>query len=593
MWVKILLLFFVFSFLFKTDNSFDQDLGRHIKLGEIIWQTKQVPATNLFSYTNPDFPFVNTHWLFEIFVFLGQQTIELEALLVLKVIILLASVFLILKIVPKENRALLLPIGFIFLHVLRERTELRPEIFSFLFTAVTYYILNDFLVRAKSRTYLNAIYLLPIIQLLWINTHIYFFVGLVLQAIFLLHLGYQKLRFHPKGGNTKLMGIIFCLSVMASLINPAGLAGLLYPLNVTQNYGYTIVENQTMFLLESINFRDPNFLFVKISSLLIALSIIVVCLSSLRRQGSNYQNSAMDSRRSLPRATTRGGNDKGDGNCLKNILISLFGLTLALMNVRSFPYLVFLSLPAVLQNSGSIKSSFIKILVFIFGILLILESYLYLNGEYYKSRDDGNKPGLVVTESGKAALDFVLENNLPSTIYNNFDIGSYIIYRGYPKYQVFVDGRPEAYPKEFFQQVYVPAQSGYPRFKELESKYGFKTIIFSITDQTPWGKAFLVSVVKDSDWKTVYLDDFIIVLVKSDVLALQGRTLQALDLSKLDPNTYSFKSYLSYLRLSLFLLQTGNTQSAEKFAKVGLSLSPKSPLGNALFGTNISSKFFW
>src|SRR3989338_1996417 len=154
MWVKILLLIFVFSFLFKTDHSFDQDLGRHIKLGEIIWQTKSVPKTNLFSYTNPDFTFINTHWLFEVFVFFISQTIGLSSLLILKVIILLISVYLILKVIPKENSVWLLPIGFIFFHVLRERTELRPEIFSFLFTAGTYYILNNFIVLAKPRTYL-------------------------------------------------------------------------------------------------------------------------------------------------------------------------------------------------------------------------------------------------------------------------------------------------------------------------------------------------------------------------------------------------------------------------------------------------------
>ena len=279
MWVKILLIFFVFSFLFKTDHSFDQDLGRHLKLGEIIWQTKSIPHTNLFSYTNPDFPFINTHWLFEVLAYLASQTIGLQVLLIIKIAIFLISVWLILKVIPKGSNSLLLPIGFIFLHVLRERTELRPEIFSFLFTAGACYILEKYLRGAT-----KLIYLLPAIQLLWINTHIYFFVGLILQAIFLLHMGYQNLRFHPKSGNInkfvadaiKPLGLIFLLSVAVSLINPNGLTGFLYPLNVIKNYGYTIVENQTMFLLESINFKNPNFLFVKLASLIILLSILLV-----------------------------------------------------------------------------------------------------------------------------------------------------------------------------------------------------------------------------------------------------------------------------------------------------------------------------
>lgn len=540
MWVKILLLFFVFSFLFRTDTSFNQDLGRHLKLGEIIWQTKSVPQTNLFSYTNPDFPFINTHWLFELLLYLGQQTIGLQTILVLKVIIFLLSVWLVLKTIPK-NQYLLLPIGFIFLHTLRERPELRPEIFSFLFTALTIYILES---RKK------LIYLLPFIQLIWVNTHIYFILGLVLQVIYL--------RSHLTGGKLKLASVIFVLSVIASLINPNGLNALFYPLTVGQNYGYTIVENQTMFFLESINFRDPNFLFVKISLGLIVLSLIA---AFFKRRFE-----------------------------IKNILLCLFGAGLALANVRSFPYLALISLPAVLVNFGSFKWQ--KLLLWLTIPFIFLESFFYLNGDYYKYNGNDAKPGLKFAESGKKALDFLLTNDLPEPIFNNFDIGSYITYRAYPGYKVFVDGRPEGYPKEFFQQVYIPMQSDPEKFAEVEKKYGFKTIIFSHTDQTPWGKAFLQSIVKNPDWKTVYIDDFIIILVKSD-LALQGVPLQHVDLSNLDPDEYRFDSYLAYLRLSLFLIQTNNLKSAEKFAKTGLSLFSKSPLGNALFGINVSNNFFW
>lgn len=579
MWVKILLLFFVFSFLFKTDYSFSQDLGRHLKLGEIIWQTKTIPATNLFSYTYPDFPFINSHWLFELLTYLGQQTIGLQALLVLKVAIFLLAVYLVLAIIPK-NQYLLLPIGFIFLHTLRERPELRPEILSFLFTALTLFILEKFL-RFKQTSQIKPVWLLPLIQLVWVNSHIYFIVGLILQAFFLLHLGYQNLRSHitrgltaQESGKLKLLGIIFVLSVSASLINPSGIKGFLNPLTFNQNYGYTIVENQTMFLLESINFKDPNFLFVKLSAGIIILSI---AWGFLRKRLT-----------------------------ILNLGLSGFGLTLALLNVRSFPYLIFISLPAVLENFGTIRPVWRNIIIWITIPLLLYESFLYLNGDYYKYTDTDAAPKLEFKESGKAALDFVLANKLPQPIFNNFDIGSYITYRGWPQYRVFVDGRPGEYPKEFFQQVYIPAQADFNKFRELDQKIGFKTIIFSHTDQTPWGKAFLTSVVVDNDWKTVYIDDFIIILVKNDILASQvfdpegsdrrGRTLpplNPLNLDQLNPATYSFDSYLSYLRLSLFLAQTGNLASAEKFAKAGLSLFPESPLGNALFGLKIQNNFFW
>lgn len=513
MWAKILLLIFVFSFLFRTDLSFDQDLGRHIKLGEIILQSRTVPTVNMFSYTNPDFHFINTHWLFEVITYLFSQTIGLQFLLVLKIIIFLASVWLIIK---NINSTLLLPVGFIFFHVLRERLELRPEIFSFLFTALTFYILE----KGQKK----LIFALPVIALIWINTHIYFFIGLVLQTIYLVH------------KRTKLLAAVLGLSIAISLINPNGLNGLLYPLNVTKNYGYTIVENQTMTTLESINFRDPNFLFVKISIGVVTLSLLV---AFLKRKFE-----------------------------IKNILLALTGVILALMNVRSFPYLVFLSFPATLANFGSIK---LKFLIPIFALLLTLESFFYLNGDYYKYTSSQHQVGLEFVQSGRGALDFVLNNNLPGPIYNNFDLGSYIVYRTYPKYQVFVDGRPEAYPKEFFQQIYIPTQADYSKFKELENEGKFKTIIFSHTDQTPWGKAFLQSVVKDAQWRIVYIDDFMIVLTKQE-------DLPQIDLGALSPNQFKFENPLSYLRLGIFLYQTGNIDAATQF------ISKSNPL---------SQKFFW
>ncbi len=541
---KLLLLFFTFSFLFVSDQSFDQDLGRHLKLGEIIVKTGQIPKTNLFSYTNPDFPFINTHWLFEVIAFLASQTIGLQFLLILKVIIFLISVFLILKLIPDKNSLLLIPIGFIFLHVLRERLELRPEILSFLFTALTLFILEKFLKKEA-----RLIFTLPLIQLIWINTHIYFFVGLLLQVIFMIHLLIQYIRIRVSLQRLKILIAIFLLSVVVSLINPNGLKGFLFPMTVTGNYGYTIVENQTMFFLENIHFSDPNFIYVKIAMGIIILSLVV---SLIKRSFS-----------------------------VKDYLLALSGMGLSLLNVRSFPYLIFLSLPSVITNFGSIKyKNFFRFLSIIFIIILIVESYNYLSGKYYLKSRDSHFPELTMQEDVKGSMDYVIANDLPTPIFNNFDIGSYITYRGYPKYKVFVDGRPEAYPKEFFTNTYIPMQYDYKKFKDGETKWSFKTIIFSHTDQTPWAQTFLKSLIKDATWKLVYIDDLMLVLVKDNILV--QKHLIEINLSNLSPDSYNFDNFVSYLRISNFLTSTENNQSAQQFLQKAGQVYRKNPAVNSL-----------
>src|SRR5688572_12047143 len=94
----ILLIFFTFAIFIKTDASFDQDLGRHIKLGEIILETGSIPKTNLFSYTHPDFLFINHHWLFEVGAYLGDETIGVGGLLLIKLVVILSTAYLVLKI---------------------------------------------------------------------------------------------------------------------------------------------------------------------------------------------------------------------------------------------------------------------------------------------------------------------------------------------------------------------------------------------------------------------------------------------------------------------------------------------------------------
>lgn len=372
----LLLLFFAFSFFFRSDVSFDQDLGRHLKLGQIIVQTLQVPKINLFSYTNPGFPFINHHWLFEVIAYLGSIIIGVQALLEIKLIILLCVAFMSLVLAKRTKSALFIPISFLFLHLLRERTDLRPEIFSFLFTIITFYILDRF---EKSES--KLIYLLPLISLIWVNTHIYFPVGIFLQLIFLASFLFQ--RFFQKNSKPetlkkiKILGAITGFSIIVSLLNPNLLNGALYPFTVFNNYGVDIVENQTVFTLINIGFPDQNFLFYYIAGFIVLASIYF----SLWRKPN-----------------------------LKNILLSLFGLGLASQSIRGFPYLVFISLPAVLQNFNYQKTNFAtKITNLIVVILICAEAVFYFNGNYHLLTYLPNKASLTFDQDAKPAVDFLLK----------------------------------------------------------------------------------------------------------------------------------------------------------------------------------------
>ena len=50
-----------------------------------------------------------------------------------------------------------------------------------------------------------------------------------------------------------------------------------------------------------------------------------------------------------------------------------------------------------------------------------------------------------------AALHFVDQHGLRERMYNDFETGAFLIWQGYPRYRVFIDPRLPAYPREFHQ----------------------------------------------------------------------------------------------------------------------------------------------
>jgi len=540
-----LLLFFAFSFFYRSDSSFGQDLGMHLKLGQIIWQTHSVPKINLVSYSNTNFPFINHHWLFEVLIYLGSITIGFESLLIIKVILLLAITAIVLLLTKQTKSALFFPVAYIFLHLLRERTDLRPEVLSFLFTVITLYILEAF---EKKNS--KLVYLLPLISLIWVNTHIYFPVGIFIEIIFVADLLFRKYKFKEKVQDKLItLSLVTFASIVCTFINPNFIAGALYPFTVFNNYGVTITENQTVFTLQRIDFVDPNFLFFYLSAFILLGSIYI-----------SFWYTKFS---------------------LKNIGLSLLGLGLAYQSIRGFPYLALISLPYVLLNCNfRTGNAWTKALNIVCGILLIGEAIFYLNGQYYGLTYQQYIPQLTLIQDEKPATDFLLAHHLPQPIFNNFDTGGYLLYRAYPQYKVFIDERPEAFPASFFTDVYNPMQENYTVFKKEEKKYGFQTIFFTITDQNPEAITFLNSVTKDPEWKTIFLDQYMIILVKNAMQKQLG--LPIINLAKLNLTDYHYSSTVAYTNLSTFLFNIHHFKEAQEINQKALNLNPNSPAANKI-----------
>lgn len=484
--MRLLQIFIISSFLllvfisfFKPITAWTQDLGRHIKTGEIILINQSVPRTNIFSYTYPDYRFINTHWLSGVLFFLIHNYMGETTLLIIMSIIATCGFGIIfikpLRLLPINTTPLFIFLGILYFQFIQERTDLRPELFSFFIFSIYLAVLYAFRKKVTRKIFL----LIPL-QLLWVNLHIYFVIGIITIFLFFLEALWQDRNYIKNGvinSSIRIFILVLFLSSIVCIINPNGIDGALYPFFVLNNYGYSIQENQNILFLWNYS-HSSNIMYFCITIFVLLISFV-----------SNFHKLR-----------------------IIDILLSIFFIYLGATTIRNLPLFALATFPAIVYNFNFITEySYYKkklFLLCIFSLFLILYNIYSLFYSHNK----------IITDNGaKNAVDFYLKNGVNGPIFNNFDIGSYLDYRLYPKEKVFVDSRPEAYPSSFFQEIYIPMQQEEKKFEEMQKKYNINTIFFAHTDQTPWASTFLYYIMNNDNWRVIYLDEYAVILVRNIV----------------------------------------------------------------------------
>lgn len=502
--VFLLLLVFLATFLIHKINLPTDDLGRHIKAGQIIWQTQSVPKVNLFSYAEPQHAFINHHWLSELLFYWVYSVLGFSGLVILKItVLLLAFGLLYFLTIRRSNFWWATLFGFLSILIFVERTDVRPEMFSYLLVAI-YLLIFHLYTTGKTK----VIWWLIPLQLLWVNLHIYFFLGPFLILVFFIqqlinqsHLKWwQDLkRFLPHSRPAAPIYSLFWLTLACFLvlvINPNFIQGALYPLFVLQNYGYDIVENKSPFFLQDL-MQNPAILHFKI---LISLIIIAFVFNHRR--------------------TT-----------LFDFITGAFAIFLGWFALRNFPLTVLLALPVLAVNFHQAFNRFFNWLEYKLGnhlnyiqlslsivviAFLSLISYANYTQQTRLAFIYTKHPGIGITQGSADVAQFYLNYKIQGPVFNNFDIGSYLDFYLYPQQQTFVDNRPEAFTPEFWQFVYIPAQSDPAWWQAFDNHYQFNSIVFGHTDVTGWARSFISRIIYDDNWVTIYIDQHAMLLVKQN-----------------------------------------------------------------------------
>lgn len=509
--IPVLLVFFVIAQ--AMSGIFDTDIWLHLRTGKEILRDFHIPVSDSYSFTALGQSWINHEWLFQVTIHLAYRFFSTNGLIFLQVLFIALAFLIIFLLAFRDNRHLITTIILSILVIFASSTRfnLRPDILSLMFFSLFIYQLTF---NRQSR----IIYLLLFWQLLWVNCHGYFFLGPVLIFIYIMSEFIKKSipRLPGDWSSTARMDPlsfqrlvrVFFLSLLVLLLNPRFIIGAIYPLRILTDiisghasYAFEHVQE----LASAISFKGNAFS----GNLQFNILLLLSCLSLL----FNWRKLDIT-------------------HVLLLAVFVPFGL-MALRNVAFLSFVCYVILILRLEDVGeavkkkvNVELSSYKFNILVKAIVIcLLISFLAKLGyksafrRYYDFQDYEMKSMLsdiIDFRYPKRCVDFILENNLPSNIFNDFNSGAYLIYHAYPKYKVFIDGRTELYSKDFFDNYFKIMKGDKESFDRTVEKFNINTALLNnATSNMP--KHVFKMFYEHPDWQLVFFDASGVVFLKKGV----------------------------------------------------------------------------
>lgn len=578
--LRNLLIVFFFSILiiYASREILDLDLWLHLKTGQLILETSSVPHKDPFSFTLASRMWINHEWLFQVISYIFYSSLGADGLILMQNIMVFAA-FLLLFFTgidfKRNNHVFVFIVMYLALMTSAYRFTIRPDIYSMFFLVLYLYLIKLF---SEKRS--NLIWLLALIQIIWVNMHGFYFLGPLILAIFLLSeviktylplpYGWKQSQTLTSNQSFKLL-ILLLLVVMASFVNPFGVSGASYPLSVLGQISGKgkVVFDYIQELAKPVSlkniFQFGRFPFFKV--------FILLSLFGFRFNQKNIN--------------------------IFHLLLWLTFLGFALIAIRNITYfglvsafVCFMNYKIAFENGKKLpfkfpSNKFHHVLGYLFiGFCFIMPSkgaYSYLSSYNFNFDTYKIKSGLWGINEQRypqKAVEFLLNNNLPPRLFNDFNSGSYLIGKTYPLRLVFIDGRTELYGPDFFRD-YVRIGKGYgPLIEKIISRYNIEGFFISNTALN-LQVGLLKYLANSPQWKTIYFDENAVIflknskengsLVKQFGFDLKDWTPKEVDWMKIG---MTFRYPYPFIERAKLLETAGCFKAAKKEAKTALKIMP-------------------
>ncbi|QEH36888.1 hypothetical protein OJF2_54730 [Aquisphaera giovannonii] len=227
---SLVLLFLALTALLGVFPLKDADNYWHLRTGDLIRRTGSIPRVDFYTFTREGKAWIDLHWLFQVGMSWVNERGGVAGLILAKVLITTAAVALLITARRRSWPVWAMVLSWLpALVVLSGRMYVRPETLSLLYLSAYLAIVC----RWDRRPILA--WVLPLVQVAWVNSHGLFVLGPVVLAFGLIDALLRGRTLAPDPHRWwKTVGPAAAGVFLACLVNPYGLRGATYPLELAR-----------------------------------------------------------------------------------------------------------------------------------------------------------------------------------------------------------------------------------------------------------------------------------------------------------------------------------------------------------------------
>jgi hypothetical protein len=448
-----------------------------------------VPYTDIFSFTKTGQPWFAWEWLWDVIFAWLHQHWGMATVVVGSTLVIALTSALVFRLAYRKSGNPLIAIALTFLAVASSSIHFlaRPHLFTLLFTVVFYTILE----RVRENRSARMLWWLPVLTVLWTNLHGGWFIGVVLIGVY----GAGELAGGLFGGEPGAWP-----AAVKRTLPYAGIAGLCLAASLAGPYTYHLHVHIWEYLTDTfqrehiqemlpISFQNPASRYLEILLLVGGGA----CFWHLRRKRFTeclllvlFAHAALIASRNIP--------------IFGIVAAPVLALAVAewFQTLEDAPVSGWLrNLARGLRSLGSSMSGMEGLwrthLVSAAGLVLVT-AILYAPSPpaNFRARFDAKEfPAKALASLGDSAVQ--------SRIFTLDQWGDFLIYKLYPRNQVFIDGRSDFYGSKFVQR-YLDIVSVNYNWQRYLNEYGVDTVMLPT-------EAPLAGALKESSrWHVVYDD---------------------------------------------------------------------------------------